>query len=111
MIICKICRKKLESAKELSLHLCREHDFNAEKLYDYLNFSFETGKAVCPVCGKEFIMTKRQINGFKKNPEKSIGCCASCSKSLIIITHGSPLANPEIYKKTKESLMKNYGVK
>ena len=55
-------------------------------------------------------MTKRQIDGFKKNPSKSIGCCTSCSKSIIMVTHGSPLANPEIYKKTKESLLKNHGV-
>ena len=111
MEVCKICNKEFESTKDLSLHLCREHNFNAEKLYEYFEYSFETGKARCPVCGKEFIMTKRQIDGFKKNPNKSVGCCTSCSKSLIMITHGSPLANPEIYKKTKETLMKNYGVK
>ena len=111
MEICKICNKEFESTKDLSLHLCREHNFNAEKLYEYFEYSFETGKARCPVCGKEFIMTKRQIDGFKKNPNKSVGCCTSCSKSLIMMTHGSPLANPEIYKKTKETLMKNYGVK
>ena len=110
MVICKICNKELKSIKELSKHLVEEHKFTTIQLYNYYNYSFETGKAICSVCGKEFVMTKRQIDGFKKNPNKSIGCCASCSKSLIMITHGSPLANPEIYNKTKESLKKHYGV-
>lgn len=111
MIACKICNKEFENIKELSKHLVKEHEFTAEKIYNYYGYSFETGNAVCPICGKEFVMTKRQIDGFKKNPNKSIGCCTSCSKALIMIIHGSPLANPEIYKKTKETLMKNYGVK
>ena len=110
MEICRICNKEFESVKELSKHLVKEHNFNANDIYEYYNYSFETGRATCPVCGKEFVMTKRQMDKYKKNPNSSIGCCASCSKSLIIITHGSPLANPEIYKKTKETLMKNYGV-
>ena len=110
MIACKICNKEFENIKELSKHLVKEHEFTAEKIYNYYGYSFETGSAICPVCGKEFTMTKRQIDGFKKNPNKSIGCCTSCSKALIIITHGSPLANPETYQKTKESLRKNYGV-
>lgn len=111
MKICKICNKKFNDIKELSKHLLREHFYSVPQLYDYYNFSFETKEATCPICGTRFIMTKRQIDGFKKNPEKSIGCCASCSKALIMITHGSPLANPKIYQKAKESLMKKYGVK
>lgn len=110
MVVCKICNKEFESAKEVSKHLVEEHNFTTEQLYNYYNYSFETGKAICPICGKEFIMTKRQIDGFKKNPNKSIGCCTSCSKAVIIVTHGSPLANPETYKKTKESLKQHYGV-
>lgn len=110
MVTCNICNKEFETYKELSRHLVQEHSFNTTRLYDYYNYSFETGKAICPICGKEFIMIKRQIDGFKKNPNKSIGCCTSCSKSIIMITHGSPLSNPETYKKTKETLRKNYGV-
>ena len=110
MVVCKICYKEFESVKEVSKHLVEEHKFSTEQLYNYYNYSFETGKAMCPICGKEFIMTKRQIGGFKKNPNKSIGCCTSCSKAVIMVTHGSPLANPETYKKTKETLRKNYGV-
>ena len=110
MVVCKICTKEFEDIKELSKHLVKEHEFTAQKIYDYYGFSFETGEAICPICGKDFVMTKRQIHGFKKNPNKSIGCCTSCSKALIIVTHGSPLANPETYQKTKESLMKNHGV-
>lgn len=110
MITCSICNKEFETYKELSKHLVQEHSFSTTRLYDYYNYSFETGEAVCPNCGKEFTMTKRQIDGYKKNPNKSIGCCTSCSKSIIMITHGSPLSNPETYKKTKETLRKNYGV-
>ena len=110
MVVCRICNKEFESIKEVSKHLVEEHKFSTEQLYNYYSYSFETGKAICPICGKEFVMTKRQMDGFKKNPSKSIGCCTSCSKQLIIVTHGSPLANPEIYKKTKETLRRNYGV-
>lgn len=110
MVVCKICNKEFESIKEVSKHLVEEHKFSTEQLYSYYNFSFETGSAICPICGKEFVMTKRQIDGFKKNHSKSIGCCTSCSKRLIIVTHGSPLTNPEVYKKTRETLKKNYGV-
>lgn len=110
MVTCNICNKEFETYKELSKHLVQEHSFNTAKLYDYYNYSFETGEAVCLNCGKEFVMTKRQIDGFKRNPNKSIGCCTSCSKSIIMITHGSPLSNPKTYKKTKETLRKNYGV-
>ena len=110
MVTCNICNKEFETYKELSKHLVQEHSLNTIELYNYYSYSFETGEAVCPNCGKEFIMTKRQIDGYKKNPNKSIGCCTSCSKSIIMITHGSPLSNPEIYKKTKETLRKNYGV-
>ena len=109
-MICKICNKEFDNVKELSKHLVDEHNLSTAQLYEYYGYSFETGKATCPVCGKEFVMTKRQMDGFKKKPNKSIGCCAYCSKSLIMITHGSPLANPEIYNKTKESLKKHYGV-
>lgn len=110
MITCNICNKEFETYKELSRHLVQEHSFSTTELYNYYNYSFETGKAVCPNCGKKFTMTKRQIDGYKENPNKSIGCCTSCSKSIIMITHGSPLSNPKIYKKTKETLRKNYGV-
>ena len=110
MIICKICSKEFETTKELTKHLIVEHDYTIAQVYEYFNYSFESGGATCPVCGKEFIMTKRQIEGFKKNSNKSIGCCVACSKSIIILTHGSPLANPEIYKKTKESLKEHYNV-
>ena len=110
MVNCKVCNRKFKDFKELSKHLVEEHKYNTGQLYNYYDYSFETGKAICPICGKEFIMTKRQIDGFKKKPNKSIGCCVHCSKALIMVTHGSPLANPEIYQKTKDSLMKNYGV-
>ena len=110
MITCRICDKEFDNIKELTKHLINEHKYSLEQVYSYYNYSFENGKAVCPVCGKEFIMTKRQISGFKKNKNKSIGCCTACSKSIIMMSHGSPLANPEIYKKTKETLKRNYGV-
>ncbi len=107
---CRICNKEFENYKDLTKHLVKDHNFKTSRIYEYYNYSFETGNAICPICGKEFIMTERQIKGFKKDCSKSIGCCTSCSKSLIIITHGSPLANPDIYNKTKESLKKHYGV-
>lgn len=110
METCKICNKEFSTVKELSKHLLEEHSYSVSQLYDYYDFSFETGEAICPVCGNRFTMTKRQMDGYKKNPDKCIGCCSTCSKSMIMLTHGSPLANPEIYQKTKESLMKNYGV-
>ena len=110
MIICKICKEEFESVKELSKHLVNCHKFDAKKLYEYYNYSFETGEAMCPVCGKKFIMTKAQIKGFKKNPNKSIGCCISCSKSVIMITHGSPLTNPEVQQKIRNTVKEKYGV-
>lgn len=110
MFTCRICAQNFESIKELTKHLFTFHKYSLTHVYEYFNFSFETLEATCPICGKNFVMTKRQVNGFKKNPNKSIGCCTFCSKSLIIVSHGSPLANPEIYKKTKETLKENYGV-
>lgn len=110
MVTCTICSKEFESFKELSKHLIKEHEFNAEELYKYYNYSFETGKATCPVCGKEFVMSKLQIKGFKKNPNKSIGCCISCSKSVIMLTHGSPLADPKVQQKIKDTVLERYGV-
>ena len=109
-MICNLCNKEFSTIKELTKHLVEEHKYTLAQVYEHFKYSFETGSAICPVCGNEFIMTKRQIQGFKKNPNKSIGCCVACSKSLIMISHGSPLANPEIYKKTKDSLKRNYGV-
>lgn len=110
MVTCTICNKEFESFKELSKHLIKEHGFNAEELYKYYNYSFETGKATCPVCGKEFVMSKLQIKGFKKNPNKSIGCCISCSKSIIMLTHGSPLADPKVQQKIRNTVKEKYGV-
>ena len=107
---CRICNKEFNTAKELTKHLITEHNYSVPMVYEYYDFSFDTGEAVCPVCGKKFVMTKRQMDGFKKNSNKCIGCCTACSKSMIMLTHGSPLAVPEIYKKTKDSLIKNYGV-
>ena len=110
MVTCTICNKEFESFKELSKHLIKEHEFNAEELYKYYNYSFETGGATCPVCGKEFVMSKLQIKGFKKNPNKSIGCCISCSKSIIMLTHGSPLADPKVQQKIRNTVKEKYGV-
>lgn len=110
MYICKICNNTFNEIKELSKHLTKEHGFSASQLYDYYNYSFETGEAMCPICGSSFTMTKRQMDGFKKNPNKSIGCCTKCSKAVIMITHDIPLANPEVQEKIKKTLIKKYGV-
>ena len=96
-MICKICGKSFETSKDLTKHLIQEHAYKIAQIYSYYGYSFESGEATCPICGRAFTMTKRQMDGFKKNPNKSIGCCISCSKSVIMVTHGSPLANPEIY--------------
>ena len=109
-MLCNLCNKEFDSIKNLTKHLVSEHNYTLSQVYSYYSYSFTTGEAQCPVCGNKFVMTKRQINGFKKNPNKSIGCCTACSKSIIMISHGSPLADPEVYKKTKESLMKHYRV-
>jgi uncharacterized C2H2 Zn-finger protein len=110
MLTCKLCKKEFKEDRDLLIHLAKEHDFLSNQVYEYYNYSFETGEATCPVCGKKFIMTKRQIKNYKKGNSKAIGCCAKCSRTFIELVYGNPSTWAGVNEKKKESYLKNYGV-
>ena len=58
MLTCKLCKREFKEDKDLLTHLAKEHNFRSNQVYEYYDYSFESGEATCPVCGKKFIMTK-----------------------------------------------------
>ena len=109
-MICNICKKEFKSIDKLTEHLVKEHNCKSEDLYVYFNYSFETGEAMCPLCGHKFVMTKRQIKSHAKGISKAIGCCAKCSRDLIFLIYGNPSTRQEVKDKKKQTNLEKYGV-
>lgn len=109
-MICNICKKEFKSIDKLAEHLVKEHSYKSDDLYAYFNYSFETGEAMCPLCGHEFIMTKRQIKNHAKGISKAIGCCAKCSRNLLFLIYGNPSTRQEVKDKKKQTNLEKYGV-
>ena len=107
---CKICNKELKNFEEIANHLVKDHKYNAEDFYKLYNYSFETGVATCPICGKEFVMTKRQINSHEKGKSKAIGCCKKCSMRLFNILYGNPSTWEGVNEKKRQTYLKHFGV-
>ena len=107
---CKICKKKFQSTRELTIHLIKDHNYGVEDLYNYYEYSFASKKAICPICGKKFEMSADQLRKYKKGLSKGIGCCGSCSHSLVGLVHGSPLKDKSVREKCKQTNLKKYGV-
>lgn len=107
---CKICDKEFKSFKELTTHLIKEHSLNAEKLYEYFNYSFELGEGICPICGNNFKLSWRQKDRHKKGLSKGIGCTAKCSRELLELLYGNPSTWDSVKEKKKQTNLKNWGV-
>ena len=75
---CQICNKEFETYKDLTKHLIKEHNFDIKQVYDYFEYSFESRKAVCPICGTPFKITPKQAWKYKSSPRAFIGCCKEC---------------------------------
>lgn len=109
-MICKVCNKKFENIKNLTEHLVKEHNFSSEELYEYYDYSFETGEAICPICNNKFIMSWRQKKNHEKGISKAIGCSAKCSRQLLEIIYGNPSTWDSVKEKKKQTNLRNWGV-
>lgn len=107
---CRACNKEFETIKELTTHLIKDHKYKAEELYKYFDYSFDEARGTCPICGKEFQMSKDQLRKHRKGISKGIGCCGRCSISLYLLLEGSPLSKKEVQEKVRNTNIKKYGV-
>ena len=107
---CRVCNKEFSEIKALSVHLIKDHKYKAEELYKYFNYSFEEAKGTCPICGKEFQISKDQLRKHKKGISKGIGCCGRCSITLYMLLEGSPLSKKEVQEKIRKTNIEKYGV-
>ena len=107
---CNICNKEFDSFKELTRHLIKEHNYTTEDIYKYFNYSFEEKRAYCPICGKEFKMSLKQLRKHKKGLNVFIGCCSSCSASFRSLVQGSSFSREDVRKKSKQTMLERYGV-
>ena len=107
---CKVCNKDFSSFFELTTHLVKDHNYKANDLYKYYEYSFETRKATCPICGKEFTMEKRQIKKYKDGTGRGITCGRSCSSAFMNLVYGNPSCRPEVKEKKRQRALEKYGV-
>lgn len=107
---CQICKKEFSTYKELTKHLVEDHNYSTEDIYKYFNYIFEDKEAFCPICGKEFKMSPKQLRKHRKGLVVFIGCCNSCSATLRALFRGSPFSNQEVREKSKQTMLEKYGV-
>ena len=107
---CNICNKEFDSFKELTRHLIKEHSYTTDDIYKYFNYSFEEKRAYCPICGKEFKMSPKQLRKHRKGLNVFIGCCSSCSASFRSLVQGSSFSREDVQKKSKQTMLERYGV-
>ena len=107
---CKICNKEFSSNLELTTHLVKEHGYVAEDLYKYYGYNFESKEAICPICGKSFMMDSRQLKKHKEGIAKAITCGRKCASAFVNLVYGNPSTRPEVKEKKKQSSLKKYGV-
>ena len=107
---CQICNKEFETYKDLTKHLIKEHNLDIKQVYDYFEYSFDSRKAICPICGTTFKITPKQAWKYKSSSRAFIGCCKECSIQLRTWICGSPFANKEVREKSKKTMLERYGV-
>lgn len=107
---CKICSREFQSFRELTKHLVKEHDYKAEDLYKYYEYSFETKEATCPICGKKFIMSWRQLKKYKDGTGRGITCGRACASVFMNLVYGNPSCRPEVKEKKRQRALEKYGV-
>ena len=107
---CKICSKEFQNFLELTTHLVKEHNYKADDLYRYYEYSFETKEATCPICGKKFKMEGRQVKKYKEGTGRGITCGRKCSAAFMNLVYGNPSCRPEVKEKKKQRALEKYGV-
>ena len=107
---CNICNKEFDTFKELTKHLIDDHKYGIHDIYKYYEYSFESRRATCPICGTSFKITPKQAWKYKSNPRAFIGCHKECSIQLRAWVCGSPFAKKEVREKSKQTMLERYGV-
>ena len=107
---CKTCNKEFQSFRELTEHLVKEHDYKAEDLYKYYEYSFETKEVTCPICGKKFTMSWRQLKKHKDGTGRGITCGRKCASAFMNLVYENPSCRPEVKEKKKQKALEKYGV-
>ena len=104
MIECKICNKKLESAKFLMHHI-KEHNIDYQdylktyvyKPFKYYNITINPG--ICPICGNSIKLKYHKLQKF---------CCKKCADIFLQSNNSYKQSN---ILKAAETSLKRYGVK
>lgn len=107
---CKICNKEFGSFKDLTTHLVKEHEYNAEQIYMYYTYSFETKEATCPICGEKFTMSWRQLKKHKDGTGRGITCGRKCAAVFMNLVYGNPSCREDVKEKKKQRALEKYGV-
>lgn len=107
---CKICNKEFSIFNDLTTHLVKEHKYNAEQIYMYYDYSFETKEATCPICGEKFTISWRQLKKHKDGTGKGITCGRKCAAVFMNLVYGNPSCRDDVKEKKKRSALEKYGV-
>lgn len=103
MVECKICNKKLESAKFLMHHI-KEHNISYQdylKTYVYKSFKYyniQINPGICPICGNSIKLKHHKLQKF---------CCKKCQNIFFQTSKAYKQSNIE---KAKQTCKSKYGV-